>query len=423
MSIRDIARQTAKQRNESAKNVSSKLFGAMIWGNGVWSQSRWNRGELISQAYERNPAFYAAVNIIARTLASIPIYIEYKEQGRVHTTSNHPLLSALDRNVSREDMMDRLVKYLLTTGDSYAQIVFGTSTGRKQPLGFIVMPSQHTYNIEGDYRQPIRGYKYIENREEEFTEEEVVHVWLPSLTNYFQGMSPAVPLQEYIDLNNAAITWNKNVALNGGIPPLVARAEGLTKEQGEELRQAWRQQSGALNAGDLKLISENMTLEKMNITPHDAEWEKAVLQAMRVIFMTLGVSSSIMNDAANKTYNNVHDSRKALYQEGVIPLAKMVYNAFNRKLSRYYADSPKIIVDVDNIDGIQEDKKMQAERVVMLKNAGLITANEGRIALRYPISPDPEANKLVNASVTNNIPKAERPQDELPTSTPPDPTL
>jgi len=423
MSIIDKLRNIGKKPNLSEKSVPSRLFGAMIWGNGVWSQSRWNRGELISQAYERNPAFYAAVNIIARTLASIPVYVEYKQNGKVHTTSHHPILSALDRNVSKEDMMDRMVKYLLTTGDAYAQIVFGTSTGSKQPLGFIVMPSQYTYNIEGDWRTPIRGYKYIENREEEFTEEEVLHIWLPSLSNYFQGMSPAVPLQEYIDLNNAAITWNKNVALNGGIPPIVARAEGITKEEGQKLRQAWREQNGAMNAGDLKLISENMTLEKMNMTPHDAEWEKAVLQAMRVIFMTLGVSSSIMNDAANKTYNNVHDSRKALYQEGVIPLSKIIYNAFNRKLSKYYADSPKIIVDVDNIDGIQEDKKMQAERLVMLKNAGFITANEGRIELRYPISPDPEANKLVNASVANNIPQAESPQDELPTSTPPDPTL
>jgi HK97 family phage portal protein len=423
MNLREIAKSTAKQRSISAKEIPSKLYGAMIWGNGVWSQSKWNRSQLITEAYDRNPAFYAAVNIIGRTLASIPIYIEYKHMGRTLTTSHHPLLASLERNTTREDYIDRMVKYLLTTGDAYSQIVFGTSTGQKQPLGHIVMPSQHTYNIEGDWRQPIRGYRYVENREEYFDEEEVIHIWLPSLSNYFQGMSPAVPLQEYIDLNNAAITWNKNIALNGGIPPIVARAEGITKEEAQRLRSSWREQSGANNSADLKIISENMTLEKMNVTPHDAEWEKAVLQAMRVIFMTLGVSSSIMNDAGNKTYNNVHDSRKALYQEGVIPLAKMIYGAITRKLSPYYRDTPSIVLDVDNIDGIQEDKKIQAERLTLLKREGIITANEARIELRYPISPDDIANTLVNSSVANNIPQAERPQDEQPTSTPPDPTL
>jgi HK97 family phage portal protein len=423
MSIRDIAKATAKQRSISAKEIPSKLYGAMIWGNGVWTQSRWNRQQLITQAYERNPAFYAAVNIIARTLASIPIYIEYKHMGKTHTTSHHPLLAALERNCPREEYMDRFTKYLLTTGDAYANIIFGTSTGIKKPLGVIVMPSQHTYNIEGDWRKPIRGYRYVEKKEEYFDEEEVIHVYSPSLSNYFEGMSPAIPLQEYIDLNNAAITWNKNVALSGGIPPIIARAEGISKEEGQRLRQSWREQSGAANSGDLKLISENMTLEKMNMTPHDAEWEKAVLQAMRVIFMTLGVSSSIMNDAANKTYNNVHDSRKALYQEGVIPLARLIYSSHSRKLGQYFRDEPKIIIDVDNIDGIQEDKRLQAERLVKLKDAGIVTANEARIELRYPISPDDAANKLVNSSVANNIPQAERPQDEQPTSTPPDATL
>jgi hypothetical protein len=81
------------------------------------------------------------------------------------------------------------------------------------------------------------------------------------------------------------------------------------------------------------------------------------------------------------------------------------------------------VLDVDNIDGIQEDKKIQAERLTLLKREGIITANEARIELRYPISPDDVANTLVNSSVANNIPQAERPQDEQPTSTPPDPTL
>ena len=423
MSIIDKLKNFGRKPSVSPKSLPSRLYGAMIWGNGTWSQGRWSRKQLIEQAYERNPAYYAAVNIISRTLANIPIYVEYQHKGKTLTTSHHPMIAALERNTSREDLMDRLTKYLLATGDAYAQIVFSSTGADKRPLGYIVMPSQNTYNIEGDWREPIRGYKYVEKTEENFTKDEVLHIWLPSLSNYFEGMSPAVPLQEYIDLNNAAITWNKNIALNGGIPPVVAKAEGMSKEDGQRLKDSWREQNGAQNSAELKLLSENLTLEKLNVTPHDAEWEKAVLQAMRVIFMTLGVSSSIMNDAANKTYNNVHDSRKALYQEGVIPLAKMIYSVFNRQISPYYKDHPKIIIDVDNIDGIQEDKKMQAERLVLLKNAGFITANEGRIELRYPISPDEAANKLVNASVANNIPKAERPQDELPTSTPPDPTL
>jgi len=420
MSLKDIALQTAKQRSYSAKSLPSKLWGAIVV-EGNRSSPRWNKKQLIEQAYERNPAFYAAVNIIAQTVASIPVYVEYKVDGKTKTTSDHPILKVLERGTGREELIEYLVKFLLTTGDAYAQIVFADS--ERRPIGAIVMPSQYVDNIEGNLMKPIRAYSYMQHKEIIFDESEVIHIYNPSLSRYFEGMSPGIPLQENIDLNNAAITWNKNIALGGGVPPLVAKASGMSPEQAQEARDAWQAQRGANNSHRLAVISDNLELTKFDISPHDAEWEKAVLQAMRVIFMTLGVSSSIMNDAGNKTYNNVHDSRKALYQEGSIPLAKKIYAQIVRKLSPYYRDMPKIVLDVDNIDGIQEDKKMQAERLVRLKDAGIITANEARVELRFPLSPDEEANKLVNSSVVNNIPKVDRPQDESTTPTPPDPTL
>jgi HK97 family phage portal protein len=364
-----------KSTSQARKSVlPSRLWNAVIWGHGNTSSKRWNKRQLINQAYERNPAFFAAVNIIAQTIAEIPIYVEYEENGKVKTTSNHPMLRMLERNSTREELIERLIKYFIVTGDCYAQIV---KSNDRRPLGLIVVPSQFMENIEGDFRKPIAGYRYVEKGEVLFKEDEIIHFYNPSLDRYFDSISPASVLSEYIDLNNASVTWNKNIANGGGIPPLVAKGEGLTAEEAERLRDSWQEQSGANNSHRLKIMSENLTLEKMSMTPHDAEWSNAILQAMRVIFMTLNVSSSLMNDAGNKTYNNVHDSRKALYQECAIPLARKLYSTMNRKLQSYYKDSPRIILDTDNIDVIQEDKRLQATRLVALVNAGLMTQNEG----------------------------------------------
>jgi HK97 family phage portal protein len=278
-------------------------------------------------------------------------------------------------------------------------------------------------NIEGDFRKPIIGYRYTEKEEILFREDEIIHFYNPSLERYFDSFSAANVLAEYIDLNNASVTWNKNVATGGGIPPLIAKGEGLSAEQAEKLRDSWQQQSGANNSHRLKIMSENLTLEKMSITPHDAEWSNAIMQSMRVIFMTLNVSSSLMNDAGNKTYNNVHDSRKALYQECAIPLARKLYSAMNRKLSNMYKDSPMIIADTDNIDVIQEDKKLQATRLVSLVKEGLMTQNEARIELRLPVSQDDSADLLIRSSIANNVPVMDRPQDNEIQPTPADPTL
>jgi HK97 family phage portal protein len=410
-----------KSKVEEQKNVlPSRLWNAVIWGYGNTSTQKFNKRQLITQAYERNPAFYAAVNLIAQTVAEIPIYVEYQQGGKTKTTSKHPLISMLSRNSTREELVERLIKYFIVTGDCYTQIVKSNDT---RPLGLIVVPSQYMENIEGDFRKPIIGYRYTEKEEILFKEDEIIHFYNPSLERYFDSFSPANVLAEYIDLNNASVTWNKNVATGGGIPPLIAKGEGLSAEQAELLRDSWQQQSGANNSHRLKIMSENLTLEKMSITPHDAEWSNAIMQSMRVIFMTLNVSSSLMNDAGNKTYNNVHDSRKALYQECAIPLARKLYSAMNRKLSNMYKDSPMIIADTDNIDVIQEDKKLQATRLVSLVKEGLMTQNEARIELRLPVSQDDSADLLIRSSIANNVPVMDRPQDNEIQPTPADPTL
>lgn len=416
-----IYKEHLKATSESRKSVlPSRLWSAVIWGHGNTSTNRLNKRQLITQAYERNPAFYAATNIIAQTVAEIPIYVEYQENGKTKTTSKHPIISMLGRNSTREELVERLIKYFIVTGDCYSQIV---KSNDKRPLGLIVVPSHFMQNIEGDFRKPIIGYRYTEKEEILFREEEIIHFYNPSLDRYFDSFSPANVLSEYIDLNNAAVTWNKNVANGGGIPPLIAKGDGMTAEQAEKLRDSWQQQSGANNSHRLKIMSENLTLEKMSMTPHDAEWGTAILQAMRVIFMTLNVSSSLMNDAGNKTYNNVHDSRKALYQECAIPLARKLYSSFNRKLSSMYKDSPMIVADIDNIDVIQEDKKLQATRLVTLVKEGLMTQNEARIELRLPVSQDVSADLLIRSSIANNVPVMDRPQDNEIQPTPADPTL
>jgi len=409
-SIRDIAIQTAKQRaevarNRSLKNVPSELYGSMIWSRGSYSPVKWDKAQLITQAYERNPAYFAAVNILMQTVAGFPIYVKAGTYGNKKRTESHPILRLFDRNEDRREYIERFGKYWLVTGDGYAQIV--ESDYNRKPLGLIVMPSQHTKNIQGDWKKPILEYEYFEKTPVKIPFEQVIHVMSPSLSSYFQSMPAAIPLAETLDLNNASITWNKNTALAGGTPPVIGKAPGIGKSEAISLKEMWRDQRGANNHQDLTIIPENLDIEHLNITPHDAEWEQAILQSMRMILMCLGVSSSLLNDAGNKTYNNVHDARKALYTEAAIPLAEKIYGAHTRKLQPYYKDNPEICIDVENIDVLQEDKEKKAKRVVLVKQSGLITTNEGRHELGLPPSKDENADKLENASIVNNLQASE----------------
>ena len=368
------------------KSLPSRLWEAVLWGKGWTEYSRWDKRKLIEQGYERNAPFYAASNIIAQTVADIPVYVDSHKNGKIIQTSNHPILSLLERDMSRTEFIERLTLYLIVTGEAYAQIVF--SERPKRPLGLITIPSQHMNPIAGDYRNPIAGFEYEDKKMIRFDTKEIIYINRPSLRDYFNGFSAGVPLSELVDLNNAAIQWNKNVALSGGIPLLVAKGPSLTKEEANRVRDAWNDQSGAANSHRLKFISENIELQKLNDKPHDAEWSKAVEQSMRMIFMAFGVSSELMNDAGNKTYSNYREARKALYMEASIPMARKIYGAITKAVQKYYDDKPIICLDVDKIESIQEDRGFAVERLTKAVLAGILTPNEAREELNYAPKPD-----------------------------------
>lgn len=403
-SIRDIAIETAKQRQQ--KSIATRLWRAMIWGKGYQIGSSWDDKLIIEQAYERNAPFYAAVNIIANTIAEMPLYVETNVKGRKGRTDYHPILSALSRNSTLQEFIERFATYYLVLGKTAAHIVMRQD--KQKPLGVVVMPAQYVKPVQGTIRKPIDHYLYTEITEERFAENEVIYVYKPSLMRYWDALSPAVPLQDVIALNNAGILWNKNIAQSGGLPPFVAKSMGLDKTEGEMMKQWWREQNGADKSADLKIVSDNLTLEKLNDTPNDAEWTDAVQMSMRFIFMVMGVSSSLMNDAANKTYNNVHDARKGLYQEGAIPIGKRLFSAITAKMQHFYDDNPVIKIDEAKIDVLQEDKLTMAKRLQLEVDTGLKTQNEARAEMGLPPGKGVTADLLQNARIINNIPKVDR---------------
>lgn len=407
ITVKDVIKDIIGYRPK--KYLPTRAYEALVWSK--WEgHNRWTKKRVIEQAYERNPVFYAACNIIAQTVADMPIYVRYKAAGKYKDAFDHPILGLFDRDMSKEETIERLVLYLIVTGESYSQVIFSGEASNLRPLGLIVLPSQHMTPIYGDQYKPIQKYKFSYLKEKYFNPKEIIYICKPDLSNYFQGMSPGVPLAELIDLNNAGITWNKNIALSGGIPPVIAKsAGGIDEIEAQEIRDKWQEQSGAINAHRLKILSGDLELQNLSVNPHDAEWPNALLMTMRWILMSLGLSSSMMNDAGNKTYNNVKDSRKAFYTDACLPLAHRVYRKISRELRPYYKDNPEIMIHEAGIESLQEDMERQAKRLKDLVDSGILSRNEARAEMGKSLSDDPIADKLIISNTPTPVAPPEEP--------------
>ena len=106
---------------------------------------------------------------------------------------------------------------------------------------------------------------------------------------------------------------------------------------------------------------------------------------MREICAAYKVAPELFGDSENKTYSNVKEARKALYQEAVIPLLGKFKNAFNEQIVPHFDDSGAIFLDYDvsGIDALSEDLNALWTRVLAAKGAGTITRDEAREEIGY----------------------------------------
>jgi phage portal protein BeeE len=108
---------------------------------------------------------------------------------------------------------------------------------------------------------------------------------------------------------------------------------------------------------------------------------------------TIGVPSQLLNDNS-QTYSNVREAQRALYLLGVLPLLERIADALNRALAaKLDVGRYRVVPDTSQIQALQEDTSVMADRLSKLVAAGL-TFNESRAELGFSKVDDPEADIL-----------------------------
>lgn len=377
------------------KMLGSRVFSAILYGNGYTDYTRWNKRTMVEQAYERNPVNAAITDRIAGLTANLPIYVECTSvNGKRVQSYSHPMLDALKRSEGGfRQIVDTLSRFIDVTGEGYLQKLMSGD----RVIGLVILPSQYTNPIQGTPYDPIKGYEYLQYQRITLKANEVIYIRRQSLSEYWHGNSQTIASAEVIDFQNAAITWNKNLAKRGGQPPYVIKMPGATAPEVQAYKEGWMQINGgannvgapAVDTGDATEIAQGI-----NFKPNEAEWSKGVELATRMIAMRRGFPSELLNDPSGKTYANVTEATKTLYRDVIIPQGELIFDAISRDLGKYYKDDPKICIDFAQIPALAEDRKALIERVIRATGAPVMTVNEGREELKLPETGNPTHNEI-----------------------------
>ena len=378
MSIFDRFRKPPQKKESASWPPIIAAYGA---GSYVWKPK--NYTELAKAGYQNVAAVYGCVSLIARAAAGIEWYVMDGE----NEVEGHPLgvlLARPNEFDSRAAFIEKVVSFLLLSGNSYIERVQGIPTAPPKYL-YTLRPDRMTPKAGVGPRQYISAWEYNANGHVYlYKPEQILHIVKFHPTHDFFGLSPLEVAAKSIDIANLSLDWNANTLSRSMQTPGALKIDGqLTEDQRKTLLADLAQYQGAGNAGKIPIFeggTGGIEWMSMAMSPKDMEWQESDRANLRRICAIFNVWSGLFGDTENQTYANYQEGRAGLYTEAVLPVMDILRDELNNWLAQLYGPKVRLEYDRDAIEAIQEDR---GKKYGYLSTCDWLTVNEKRDATGY----------------------------------------
>ena len=356
-----------------------------------------NDNAYINEAYFLNDHVYSVIRLLTRAASTIPIYLykvvdkkSYRRYKNLQSSENPDLVKlhhyktkALEQ-IEKHEIIDTLeqpnplqaqpefienvlgYKYLL--GNSYMMGIGpdgGKNAGTFKEI--YVLPSQDIEIKVGKGFEPIESYILNKGQTKvEIPPEQICHLktWSPdysSAGSNLYGVSPIRAGRNKIKAGNDGASTMIKMLENMGMFGMFALKNSNDVDFGEDqARNLERMFSKKQRAkGSTMFTSGEFEWQSAGMSPVDLAILESNMASLRDICNLFSISSQLLNDPANKTYNNMKEARKAMWTNGVLPDFNSLIGELNRWLVAPYnkksTDTLVLDYDMKAIPELQED--------------------------------------------------------------------
>ncbi len=375
-----------------------------------------------NEGFMQNAIVYRCVRMIAECAGHVPLLLYVGDQE----IEDHPLRALIRKPNAHEawpDFMQKLVGFLLVSGNAYIEVVAvpdanrihapdasggtrasGTtwaSEGARireihllRPDRVKVVPGPDGWPEAFDYTVGGRTVRIGDEAAEGVRS--VLHVKLFHPTNDHYGLSPLEAAAQAIDLHNTASKWNKalldNSARPSGAIVYTARDGNLTGEQIERLKSELEAGfQGSANAGRPLLLEGGLDWKAMSLSPKDMDFIEARHVAAREIALALGVPPMLLGIPGDNTYANLAEAQRTFWRQTVLPLVERVAAEFSHWLAPAYRDPIALRVDIDTLPALAGEREALW---ASLEKTSFLTDAEKRTLAGFSPTPDIDAKRF-----------------------------
>ena len=336
-------------------------------------------------------ALSQGINIIADTIASMPIYLYKEDNGFQQYVSNDPRSKALsgmaNEVLTSFNLKRNLIKDLILYGNAYAKIVRekegkisliylpnSVVTPKKDSTGYFFQVQSYSTSVMGeqvpaeivDYGDMlvfIRNAKY----------------------NSITGTGILDFASDVLETSIRETNYMSNLFKNGlSAKAVLSSKTPFKKEIKEQLKADLKEfYSGADNAGKMMVLEGDVSVLPLSLTPADIKLIENKHFTISEIARFLNIQKHLLNlDRGQGTYSNITQERLMLLQNTLMPYTVIIEEGLNQKLlteeeiangNYYFAFNTSEMLKLTPED--------QANYMVNLYKENIVTLEEVRAAL------------------------------------------
>ena len=316
----------------------------------------------------------------------------------IEQVTEHPVLDLLrdpDPIMTYCDFMTMLYWYREVAGKAYVW------TGGEKPVGLFLLHPQYTRAILSK-TNGVEGYMYGRDQTVPMSipaAEVIVSRYMPDPFSPWDGLSWVSSIEQYADVENAAIVSEVARWKNSGQYGIIIKApKEYNDAQMKQLEASLRGKGGPLAAGRAMIVRDMEVLEA-GAKPHEMNYLEGIEQAERAIYRAAGIPEAVwkLNDA-NLASASVAEP---IWQKNVYERQRRVAEDLTEWLLPMFGETPgEYWFAYEN--PVRDDVELQTNRMAAAFVNGAVYLNEYRAALGLdPL--DDELNTLGKPMIPGGI--------------------
>lgn len=353
------------------------------------------------EVYSTYTWVYVAVNVIARSGASVPIKV-YKKKSKGKEATDSPgefeweeapdsslakLFERPNPYFSWYELLEGTYAYLEMLGNAYWEVVKAKKKSAQAgidvtvPVEVYLLKSQNMRPIP-DPKTLVKGYELLTNgKSVNFKPDEIIAFKYFNPKSTCLGMAPMQPATNSVTMDLWSIGYNKDFFKNSARPEgVLFTPNKLSTTTWRRMQRYWdRMFKGPGRQHRTQILEEGLEYKPITVSPKDTEFVNQRKMSREEILAIFGVPPIKAGLLDNAYYATSREQNKAFWGETMLPKITKIENAINASLVRpYFGEDYYAEFDRDSIVALKEEEEKTSNVLRGYVAAGLMTINEAR---------------------------------------------